>query len=377
MPGPFTIFGAALVAAVNEGRTEVATWTTRCAGCCCSPPASARSKASPPPSRRRDAPRIADPALPREIAQRSFVLAKNDVPGDGDEARDPAARHAVDAATAASRSSGPRPATPGCSAAARPPCSRSRSSPRWRAPRSPARRRRAHLRGRRRPVDPTPPRRAGSRSGPRPRRDRTARRTPLRTARSNGWARARGSPRHLHAVDLDGTFTPQTTGEHVFAITGAGVCTLTLDGEVIFDGAHTCRGTTRSRRSSAPAERARSRLDGGRAGLGPPGVHPGGLPARTWPPSGFALMHAEPAPDPDAGSSPRPSSAAQRRGWPSSWSPPPSLESEGFDRRDLRLPGRQDELVTPSPRSTRTRSSSSTPAPRSRCLGATTSPRSS
>ena len=50
------------------------------------------------------------------------------------------------------------------------------------------------------------------------------------------------------------------------------------------------------------------------------------------------------------------------------------VESEGFDRESLALPGRQDELVRTSPRRTRTRSSSSTPVPRCCCRGPTASP---
>ena len=51
------------------------------------------------------------------------------------------------------------------------------------------------------------------------------------------------------------------------------------------------------------------------------------------------------------------------------------VESEGFDRTDLALPGRQDELVRRVAAVQAGRSSSSTRARRSSCRGPTTSPR--
>lgn len=150
----------------------------------------------------------------------------------------------------------------------------------------------------------------------------------------------------LHSVELTGTFTPRESGTHTFGVKGLGVFTLTVDGTVHFDG------TQRSTKDDpfeaffgAPVERARVDLSAGEAyevSLRHVIVAPEGAPLKTV---GFALAHQDPQRDPDEliAEAARAARAADTAVVVVATTD--RVESEGFDRRDLRLPGRQDELV--------------------------------
>jgi beta-glucosidase len=150
----------------------------------------------------------------------------------------------------------------------------------------------------------------------------------------------------LHSVELTGTFTPRESGTHTLGIKGLGPFTLTVDGTVHFDGIQ------RSTKDDpfltffgAPVERARVDLVAGETyevSLRHVIVAPEGAPLKTI---GFALAHQDPRRDPDELIAEAVEAARAADTVVVVVATTERVESEGFDRRDLRLPGRQDELV--------------------------------
>ncbi|MCK7626705.1 glycoside hydrolase family 3 C-terminal domain-containing protein [Streptomyces sp. RS10V-4] len=152
----------------------------------------------------------------------------------------------------------------------------------------------------------------------------------------------------LHAVELTGTFTPRTTGTHTLAVAGAGRLRLTVGGTVLFDGAGAAgQGTDPFEAFMQPAEhRLGAELTAGQElpvtlRFIPDGLGLGeGLDALN-----FTLGHTEPRLDGDAEIAEAVRAAAGADVAVVVVATTEEVESEGFDRTDLRLPGRQDELV--------------------------------
>ncbi|MGW2176710.1 glycoside hydrolase family 3 protein [Streptomyces sp. NPDC001732] len=153
----------------------------------------------------------------------------------------------------------------------------------------------------------------------------------------------------LHSVEITGTLVPRDSGEHVFGTRGTGALTLTVAGETLYDGVHRVTGSADPGEAffGNPLERGRITLAAGE----PVQVSLRQVPdtlAEDGPILGvsFSLCHLGPRRDPgeliaEAVEAARGADAAivvvgttER------------VESEGFDRTDLRLPGHQDELVT-------------------------------
>ncbi|MBG0829312.1 beta-glucosidase [Planomonospora sp. ID67723] len=149
----------------------------------------------------------------------------------------------------------------------------------------------------------------------------------------------------LASVELRIRYTPAVTGAHELSVAGAGAFTVTVDGETVFDG------TVRLPEGSDPVA----------AFLAPPeqrvtvalteGV-PVELSARH--PAGafggmafvaFTLGHADPSPGDDALIAEAVRAAADADVAVVVASTTLEVESEGFDRTSLALPGRQDELI--------------------------------
>ncbi|MFD8420092.1 glycoside hydrolase family 3 protein [Streptomyces sp. NPDC059668] len=151
---------------------------------------------------------------------------------------------------------------------------------------------------------------------------------------------------NLHTVDLTGTFTPRVSGTHVFGIKGLGVFTLTVDGTVHFDDAQvSTEDSPFTAFFGAPEERARVDLTAGETyevSLRQVVVLPEGAPLRMV---GFALVHQEPQGDPDELIAEAVEAARAADTAVVVVATTERVESEGFDRVDLRLPGRQDDLV--------------------------------
>ncbi|ARF55184.1 glycoside hydrolase family 3 protein [Streptomyces gilvosporeus] len=155
------------------------------------------------------------------------------------------------------------------------------------------------------------------------------------------------TPHHLHAVELTGTFTPQTTGSHTFAVSGTGALRLTVGGTVVFDEYCAPAGSDPFEGLLNPVER---RLSVPLTAHEPTEVTLRYVPRSTslgeTAALNFTLGHREPQRDPDAELDEAVRVAAEADVAIVVVATTNEVESEGFDRTDLRLPGRQDELVT-------------------------------
>ncbi|MFF2009091.1 glycoside hydrolase family 3 protein [Streptomyces sp. NPDC058195] len=152
----------------------------------------------------------------------------------------------------------------------------------------------------------------------------------------------------LHSVEITGTFVPRDSGEHVFGTRGTGALTLTVAGETLYDGLHRVVSADPGEAFFGnPLERGRITLTAGE----PVEVSLRQIPETLGDDApvlgvSFALCHLGPRRDPaeliaEAAESARAADIAvvvvgttER------------VESEGFDRTDLRLPGHQDALVS-------------------------------
>ncbi|MEV7086929.1 glycoside hydrolase family 3 C-terminal domain-containing protein [Streptomyces sp. NPDC093085] len=151
----------------------------------------------------------------------------------------------------------------------------------------------------------------------------------------------------LHSVEVTGTFTPRESGEHTFGTRGLGGFTLTVDGTVRFEGVQEPGSESDPFEAffGSPVERARVTLtEGERVEVSllhtVPATQDLGIRAVA-----ISLLHLGPRHDPDeliaeaveaartAGTAVVVVATTER------------VESEGFDRKDLALPGRQNDLV--------------------------------
>ena len=148
------------------------------------------------------------------------------------------------------------------------------------------------------------------------------------------------------AVDglrLETTFTPDEAGDHTFAVSGFGTFALTIDDRAVYSGRLHPAGAGRAELLLSPREhRATVRLAAGvpvRVVLDQT-IEPGaGHTVST------TLGHRPPAPDADAMIAEAVRLAAGSDVAVVVVGTTEQVESEGFDRTSLALPGRQDELV--------------------------------
>ncbi|WP_199044515.1 beta-glucosidase [Glycomyces salinus] len=153
-------------------------------------------------------------------------------------------------------------------------------------------------------------------------------------------------PQDLHHAVLEGTYTVPTSGPHTFGTRGRGHHTLTIDGQIVFEGDQSLTEDDPFEAFFGPGvERATVDLEAGqtvpvRLEFVPHAFPPG------FPPSVlFGLMHTEPRPDEDELLAEAVRTAREADTAVVVVSTTDLTESEGFDRQNLRLPGRQDELV--------------------------------
>lgn len=150
----------------------------------------------------------------------------------------------------------------------------------------------------------------------------------------------------LHSVELTGTFTPRESGRHTFGIKGLGAFTLTVDGTTYFDGDQTVETDDPFVTFfGAPVERATVDLTAGdtyEVSLRHVVSVPEHVPMKVV---AFTLTHQEPQRDPDELIAEAVEAARAADTAVVVVATTERVESEGFDRKDLRLPGRQDELV--------------------------------
>ncbi|MFJ9161276.1 glycoside hydrolase family 3 protein [Streptomyces griseoviridis] len=151
----------------------------------------------------------------------------------------------------------------------------------------------------------------------------------------------------LHTVELTGTFTPRDSGPHRFGVKGTGAFTLAVDGTVRFDGVQRPADDFDPFEAffGAPVERAEVELTAG-APVEVSLTHvvelPEGIPMKVV---AFALAHQEPERDPDELIAEAVEAARAADTAVVVVATTDRVESEGFDRADLALPGRQDDLV--------------------------------
>ncbi|WP_326788011.1 beta-glucosidase family protein [Streptomyces sp. NBC_00151] len=150
----------------------------------------------------------------------------------------------------------------------------------------------------------------------------------------------------LHSVELTGSLTPRESGPHTFGIKGLGAFTLTVDGTTYFDDVQSAdRDDPFVTFFGAPVPRGRAELTAGEpveVSLTHVVTVPGNAPLKAV---GFSLVHREPVRDADELIAEAVEAARAADTAVVVVATTDRVESEGFDRADLRLPGRQDELV--------------------------------
>ncbi|KOV92174.1 glycoside hydrolase family 3 protein [Streptomyces sp. NRRL B-3648] len=150
----------------------------------------------------------------------------------------------------------------------------------------------------------------------------------------------------LDTVELTGTFTPRESGPHTFGIKGTGPFTLTVGGTTYYDDdQRPGKDDPFEAFFGAPAPRAEVELTAGEPvdiSLTHAVRIPEDLPMKVV---GFALAHSGPRRDPDELIAEAVEAARGAGTAVVVVATTDRVESEGFDRRDLTLPGRQDDLV--------------------------------
>ncbi|WP_307813428.1 glycoside hydrolase family 3 C-terminal domain-containing protein [Streptomyces sp. N35] len=151
----------------------------------------------------------------------------------------------------------------------------------------------------------------------------------------------------LSRVEIKGTFTPRVDGAHRFGTRGLGTLRLTVDGRELFDGEQRMPvdGDPFEAFLGAPTERGTVELKAGAPvevslDVTPPKIE--GMPIEAV---ALSLSHAEPRRDADEMIAEAVRIAREADTAVVLVATTDRVESEGFDRRDLRLPGRQDDLV--------------------------------
>ncbi|MEU6392051.1 glycoside hydrolase family 3 C-terminal domain-containing protein [Streptomyces sp. NPDC046939] len=151
----------------------------------------------------------------------------------------------------------------------------------------------------------------------------------------------------LHSVEIKGTFTPRVSGDHAFGTRGLGAFTLTVDGTVLYDGVQAMGDESDPFEAffGAPLERGKVTLTEGQP-VEVSLLHPLDKSlAMPLPAVIFSLTHLEPRRDADTLIAEAVEAARDAEVAVVVVATTERVESEGFDRADLRLPGRQDDLV--------------------------------
>ena len=152
------------------------------------------------------------------------------------------------------------------------------------------------------------------------------------------------TPERLSTVDITGRLTPAVSGTHQLAIRGIGQFTLTVDGEPLFDDALWPEGDDLAIVFLAPPQtRIPVELSAGQS-------IEVSLRQQVLLPEGFAVVsltlgHGEPTATADELLAQAERVAAASDVAIVVVGTTEEVESEGFDRASLALPGRQDELV--------------------------------
>ncbi|MFE0178814.1 glycoside hydrolase family 3 protein [Streptomyces sp. NPDC059002] len=151
----------------------------------------------------------------------------------------------------------------------------------------------------------------------------------------------------MASIEVTGTFTPRDSGEHSFGTRGLGAFTLTVDGRLLYDGVQEMGAESDPFEAffGSPVERARISLTAGEPveiSLQHPlsTTYEAPLPGVV-----FSLVHLGPRRDDDELIAEAVEAARNADTAVVVVATTERVESEGFDRKDLALPGRQDDLV--------------------------------
>ena len=151
----------------------------------------------------------------------------------------------------------------------------------------------------------------------------------------------------LHRVEITGTFTPRESRAHHLGTKGLGRFTLVVDGHLVFDGTEEpgAGSDLLDAFFAGPVDRGQVTLEAGKpveVSLDHVVVHAPDSGIQTV---AFSLVHGEPERDADELIA---DAVEAARGADTAIvvvATTERVESEGFDREDLKLPGRQDDLV--------------------------------
>lgn len=149
----------------------------------------------------------------------------------------------------------------------------------------------------------------------------------------------------LRSIEITGTFTPEAAGEHRFGVGGVGGFRLVVAGRTLFDGGQApLLEDPAAALQATPPQELPVELAAGEA-VDVSLTHTGLSDRFPIPFVSFALAHAEPAVDPERVLQEAVAAAADAEVAVVVVATTATVESEGVDRTSLRLPGGQDELV--------------------------------
>ncbi|MER6097380.1 glycoside hydrolase family 3 C-terminal domain-containing protein [Streptomyces sp. NPDC001728] len=151
----------------------------------------------------------------------------------------------------------------------------------------------------------------------------------------------------LASIEVVGTFTPRESGDHAFGTRGLGSYVLTVAGRTVFDGVQELGPEADPFEAffGSPVERGKVRLTAGET------VEVSLLhtlekdPEEAMRAVMFSFVHLGPRRDPDELIAEAVEAARTAATAVVVVATTERVESEGFDRQDLALPGRQDDLV--------------------------------
>ncbi|MFB0626113.1 beta-glucosidase [Streptomyces sp. AB3(2024)] len=151
----------------------------------------------------------------------------------------------------------------------------------------------------------------------------------------------------MASIEVTGTFVPRESGEHAFGTRGLGAFGLAVGGRVLWEGVQELGDEADPFEAffGAPSERARLTLAEGEPVEVSLTYRVPGMSAMPLKAVMFSLLHLGPRRDADELIAEAVSAARAADTAVVVVATTERVESEGFDRRDLVLPGRQDDLV--------------------------------
>ncbi|MFI8104656.1 beta-glucosidase [Streptomyces sp. NPDC086023] len=151
----------------------------------------------------------------------------------------------------------------------------------------------------------------------------------------------------LATIEVTGTFVPRESGEHAFGTRGLGAFALTVGGTPLWTGVQEMGDEADPFEAffGAPSERGRVLLTEGESVEVSLLYHVPDMTAAPLKAVMFSFLHLGPQRDGDELIAEAAAAARAADTAVVVVATTERVESEGFDRRDLRLPGRQDDLV--------------------------------